>query len=705
MSAPGASRAERREADARRALVVMAKAPRDGHAKTRLDGVVPAGEVARLSDCLLRDTLDLSRSLAGVHVAVMCPSEDVAALAATLPGVDVVGQDGAGLAAALTSAFRHFVEAGFLRVIAIDADSPHLPAAIVDGAFASLEASDLVVGPTEDGGYYLVGASAVHPGLFDAAPLGTSSAFETLCGSARARGLSIAVTQLWYDVDVAADLRRLAADLREDPARAPRTAALLADWERRLGRRRVGGSGGPVPAGRSGMCERSYTHSEDGVEASGGAADRGGRPWSLWAAGAALLATLLAFAAWDPAQGTPVFFLLLGIASAAYLVAMIRLARGRHPSPRVLAALALLAIAWRLPLVLAPVHPRADVSRYVWDARVVRAGLSPYAVVPGDPAVAHLRTPESWPVNNPDVPSPYPPGAQLFFLLATSPSESALAVKAALLACEVLLALALRRWLAAIGAAPGWVLAYLWNPLVTIEVARLGHVDALGALLVVLAALALARRRALGAAAALALAVAVKPLPVVLAPLLWRRVSLRAAAAGVALLAALYLTFWFRDGPVLGSVPEIVRRFRFNGPVFEALASAAGPALAAGLAIGAGLAVSTWARARLPATSPAAWAWPLAAALLCAPLVYPWYLVWLAPFLVARSTLPLLVWTVSIQLVYVVWQRPPGARWAVPGWALLVEYGALAIAVAWAWSRAPGSAARTRTLMPPEAAP
>ena len=111
--------------------------------------------------------------------------------------------------------------------------------------------------------------------------------------------------------------------------------------------------------------------------------------------------------------------------------------------------------------MLAPTHPRADVTRYVWDARAVRAGLSPYAVIPADPATAHLRTPESWPVNNPDVPSPYPPGAQLFFLLATVPAESALAVKAALVLCEVLLALALWRWLLAIAAAPGWILAYL----------------------------------------------------------------------------------------------------------------------------------------------------------------------------------------------------------------------------------------------------
>lgn len=216
---------------ARRVLVVMAKAPREGHTKTRLDGVAPSSEVVRLSECMLRDTLDLVRSIDGVHVALMCPSEDAAALAAMLPAVDVVAQEGAGLAAALTTVFRRFVEAGFSRVIAIDADSPHLPASVLHAAFASLDEADLVVGPTEDGGYYLVGASAAHPGLFDAAPLGTSSAYDALCASARERGLSVAASRVWYDVDVAADLLRLAAELRDEPARAPRTAALLASWD------------------------------------------------------------------------------------------------------------------------------------------------------------------------------------------------------------------------------------------------------------------------------------------------------------------------------------------------------------------------------------------------------------------------------------------------------------------------------------------
>jgi rSAM/selenodomain-associated transferase 1 len=210
------------------ALVIMAKAPREGFVKTRLTGACSPREVVQLYECMLQDTLALARSLPSVHAAVMCPSEDVADISARLqPGAHVVGQDGRGLAAALASSFRHFVQAGFRRVIAIDSDSPHLPPAIVESAFALLDTNDLVVGPTEDGGYYLVGASETHPQLFDAAPLGTSSAYDALRANARALGLSVGVTEVWYDVDVPADLSQLAAELRLAPERAPRTAAFL----------------------------------------------------------------------------------------------------------------------------------------------------------------------------------------------------------------------------------------------------------------------------------------------------------------------------------------------------------------------------------------------------------------------------------------------------------------------------------------------
>ena len=225
----GATTARRIE-EARGAVVVMAKAPREGFVKTRLNGAYPPGDVLKLSECMLRDTVALVQKLARVQVAVVCPSQDVDEIAARLPAdVQVVGQRGNGLAAALASVFEHFVP-DFRRVIAVDSDSPHLPVAILQMAFELLETNDVVVGPTEDGGYYLVGASAIHRSLFDPASIGTGNARDALLENARALGLSVAFTQAWYDVDFPEDLRRLAAELRTEPARAPRTAALLASW-------------------------------------------------------------------------------------------------------------------------------------------------------------------------------------------------------------------------------------------------------------------------------------------------------------------------------------------------------------------------------------------------------------------------------------------------------------------------------------------
>jgi rSAM/selenodomain-associated transferase 1 len=214
-------------ANAQRALVVMAKAPRPGHVKTRLAGSLPPDAVAPLYRCLIEDTIAVARTVQSAHVSVVCPRADVPELAAWLD-VAIVPQDGEGLAAALTSVFRLHLAAGYERVIAFNGDSPHLPARVLDEAFDRLGRADLVVGPTEDGGYYLVGGTAVHPALFDAQRIGTETALETLLGRARTLALHVVHTEPWYDIDDAGDLRRLAAELQGAPARAPRTAAWLA---------------------------------------------------------------------------------------------------------------------------------------------------------------------------------------------------------------------------------------------------------------------------------------------------------------------------------------------------------------------------------------------------------------------------------------------------------------------------------------------
>ena len=224
-----------------RVLVIMAKAPRPGAVKTRLTPSLSPAAVTEFYCCLLDDTLELARSLRDVEVAVMCPDSDVGELT-QWAGDDamVVAQKGEGLAAGLTSVFAYFVGDRPRRIIAFNSDSPHLPGSVLEAAFETLAAHDLVVGPTHDGGYYLVGAKTSHPTLFAGDGMGTSSALERLLARARTLKLSVGLAETFYDVDVSDDLTRLAEELRSDPARAPRTAAWLRDWESGAARLRTG---------------------------------------------------------------------------------------------------------------------------------------------------------------------------------------------------------------------------------------------------------------------------------------------------------------------------------------------------------------------------------------------------------------------------------------------------------------------------------
>lgn len=215
-----------------RTLVVMAKAPKPGLVKTRLTESLPSLAVTALYRCLLEDTLALAKSLSGVEVAVMCPEPDQEELAQLFDNaVEVVAQKGDGLAAGLTSVFRHFTAAGEQHVIAFNSDSPHLAPSVLHSAFEILDTHDVVVGPTDDGGYYLVGAKASHPALFEGDGMGTKSALDRLLTRTKVLRLSTGFTEPFYDIDVPSDLILLARELRIAPAKAPRTAAWFGEWQ------------------------------------------------------------------------------------------------------------------------------------------------------------------------------------------------------------------------------------------------------------------------------------------------------------------------------------------------------------------------------------------------------------------------------------------------------------------------------------------
>lgn len=208
-------------------LAIMAKAPRERHVKTRLASAFPAAHVVELYRALIEDTIALARSI-GVTITVVCPAGDVAEVAAWLPpDIHVAAQQGHGLADALRSTFELLCDPP-RPVIAFNGDSPHLPAGVLRAAFSALRDHDVVLGPCEDGGYYLVGATRPHAGLFEPHVMGTGSALAELQAQARRLGLSSACMAEHFDVDVPEDLARLALLLKTQPERARRTAALLA---------------------------------------------------------------------------------------------------------------------------------------------------------------------------------------------------------------------------------------------------------------------------------------------------------------------------------------------------------------------------------------------------------------------------------------------------------------------------------------------
>ena len=218
-----------------RTLVIMAKAPKPGMVKTRLTESLPSAAVTALYRCLLEDTLALAKSLTSVELAVMCPELDQDELAHLLGNTaQVVAQKGEGLAAGLTSVFRHFTAVGRKHVIAFNSDSPHLPPSVLDSAFDILATHDVVVGPTQDGGYYLVGAKTAHPSLFEGEGMGTMGALDRLLTRTKVLKLSTGCTEPFYDIDVANDLILLARELRLAPAKAPRTAGWFSEWKQAI---------------------------------------------------------------------------------------------------------------------------------------------------------------------------------------------------------------------------------------------------------------------------------------------------------------------------------------------------------------------------------------------------------------------------------------------------------------------------------------
>ncbi|MCH6566941.1 MAG: TIGR04282 family arsenosugar biosynthesis glycosyltransferase [Nitrospinae bacterium] len=218
----------------RRACVLMAKVPIPGQVKTRLLPLLDEESSARLYACFLRDMVEaVEAAFPGLCRVAYTPAGEGERLRGLLPeGCPLIPQRGAHLGERLYNIF-HFLllSEGLEFALAVNSDSPTLPMGLVADAFARLEEPgvDVVLGPADDGGYYLIGLTKPQKHLFDDIPWSTPEVLPTTLKRAAEARLRPALLEPWYDVDDREDLRRLCNELEEvgSDGLAPTTWACL----------------------------------------------------------------------------------------------------------------------------------------------------------------------------------------------------------------------------------------------------------------------------------------------------------------------------------------------------------------------------------------------------------------------------------------------------------------------------------------------
>jgi rSAM/selenodomain-associated transferase 1 len=214
--------------------IVMVKAPRAGAVKTRLTPPLSGEQAASLAACFAQDTVACVRRVAPEVMLAYAPADGRARLEELFPegGLMWVEQRGDDLGARLDAAAAHALALGRGPVIIVGADSPTLPPSFVRQALASLAEgeADVALGPTDDGGYYLVGLRQSSGGLFRDVAWSTPLAYRQTADNAARLGLRTLELPRWYDVDTPADLLRLREEIladEESRRRAPATRRWL----------------------------------------------------------------------------------------------------------------------------------------------------------------------------------------------------------------------------------------------------------------------------------------------------------------------------------------------------------------------------------------------------------------------------------------------------------------------------------------------
>ncbi len=420
-------------------------------------------------------------------------------------------------------------------------------------------------------------------------------------------------------------------------------------------------------------------------------------PWLLAAGIEAALLYIVSLG--DLRQSVQPFWAGVFVAFVLYTCAALWTLRKPHGSTRTILICALL---FRLTMWHSPASLSDDIYRYVWDGRVQLAGINPYRYAPDAAELEPLRDALHAEINHPQIPTIYPPLAQLFFAMVAAVRESPSAIKLALTALDVGLCLLIAGLLTVRNMDPRRVVLYAWHPLPLVEIAGSGHIDILGIFFVMAALYALFTARSAMAAASLAAAALAKLVPALLLPIFWlhtgphepRRLRNLWGLRGRAPLWAFplcmlvgFAPYAELGGDLFTGLSTYLGHWHFNDFAYSAIRSALAPvdptaatharwlcALLLGIAL-----IQTLRQTTDPLR--AAY-WSLGAYALLSPTLHPWYLLWILPFM---PFFPSAAWTLLAGLVFLayevlidyslsgIWLEKSWVRWAqyTPFYALL----------------------------------
>ena len=215
------------------ALIIMAKEPQVGSTKTRLCPPMKLGEAAKFYEALLWDTIEMVAGVQGIDLAIAITPPESAAYFKRIASPDsiLIPVACADIGECLAQVLSQLITMGYRQVMALNSDGPTLPPRYIQTAIKELDQHDLVMGPAEDGGYYLVGFRQLYASIFTGIDWSTDQVLAQTLRKAEQLNLSVHLLPPWYDIDTADDIHRLQEELQSLPSEAlSHTRQFLDQW-------------------------------------------------------------------------------------------------------------------------------------------------------------------------------------------------------------------------------------------------------------------------------------------------------------------------------------------------------------------------------------------------------------------------------------------------------------------------------------------